>query len=241
MALPGPDGGGVSAVRVVLASADTSQYRTSQYRNWTAKAPLSPALCWLDASLARWTALMPLSRSEQMSRIRGKNTSPEVRLRKALWAAGRRYRLHYKTPAGRPDVVFPGARVAVFIDGCFWHGCPVHYVRPRSREAFWAAKLRTNVDRDRAQTLKLEDAGWRVVRVWEHEVYEHLEAVVARIVAALDADSWAGEPSERVVKVEAIDDAANTERRFLEALRDPGLQRRVEGRRYTTKWRRPAK
>lgn len=174
-----------------------------------------------------------------MSRIRGTNTGPELRLRKALWAAGRRYRLHYRTPAGRPDVVFPGARVAVFIDGCFWHGCPVHYVRPRSREGFWSLKLRTNVDRDRAQTLLLEGEGWRVVRAWEHEVYEDLPAVVARVSAALDDSNWTGEPSERVARVEPIDDVRNTERRFLEALRDPTQRRVLHGRRFTTKWRRP--
>ena len=78
--------------------------------------------------------------------------------------------MHAATPAGRPDIVFPGARVAVFIDGCFWHGCPDHYVRPRSSEEFWSKKLAENCRRDSVQTKRLEDIGWRVCRVWEHEV-----------------------------------------------------------------------
>ncbi|HYO69174.1 MAG TPA: very short patch repair endonuclease, partial [Archangium sp.] len=87
---------------------------------------------------------MGLTRSEQMSRIRGKDTSPERLLRSALWRAGLRFRLQSRTPYGRPDVVFSKARVAVFIDGCFWHGCPDHYVRPRTRNDFWSSKLLEN-------------------------------------------------------------------------------------------------
>ncbi len=88
-----------------------------------------------------------LTRSQQMSRIRGGNTNPERIVARALWAAGLRYRLRLSRLAGRPDIVFTGARLAVFIDGCFWHGCPEHYVRPRSRSVFWRRKLRENVAR----------------------------------------------------------------------------------------------
>src|SRR5215211_8176900 len=105
-----------------------------------------------------------------MARVKGKNTSPERILRSALWRNGLRYRLDYKVPAGRPDIVFPGPKVAVFVDGCFWHGCPAHYSRPRSQQEFWSEKLAANVERDRRQTLELESRGWRVVRVWEHEI-----------------------------------------------------------------------
>jgi DNA mismatch endonuclease (patch repair protein) len=77
-----------------------------------------------------------LSRCENISRIRGRDTGPEIRLRKALWRAGMRYRLRYDLP-GRPDLTFVGARLAVFVDGCFWHGCPVHYsVCVRCRQVF---------------------------------------------------------------------------------------------------------
>ena len=108
-------------------------------------------------------------RSALMSRIRGSDTTPELLLRQRLWSDGLRYRLKYKVPAGRPDLVFPGARVVVFMDGCFWHGCPDHYVRPSSRSTFWAQKLAENVERDQRQTRELEAAGWRVIRIWEHE------------------------------------------------------------------------
>ncbi len=182
---------------------------------------------------------MALSRSDQMSRIRGTNTKPELVLRKALWAAGLRYRLHFRTPAGRPDVVFPGKRVAVFIDGCFWHGCPLHYVRPGSREDFWAAKLRENIERDRRQTMALEADDWKVVRAWEHEVFEQLDDVVARVKAATlghgveNSDDW------RVVQVVEVDPEHRTETRYMEDLREPNRRREETGRRITAKWRRP--
>lgn len=102
---------------------------------------------------------MALTRSQQMARIKGKLTKPEVFLRQALWQRGARYRLHHKTPVGRPDIAFPGPRLAVFIDGCQWHGCPKHYVRPRSRNEFWADELSTNVERDQRQTRAIEAAG----------------------------------------------------------------------------------
>lgn len=180
-----------------------------------------------------------LSRSEQMARIRGRNTGPERRLRSALWALGLRFRIHAATPAGRPDVVFPRQRLAVFIDGCFWHGCPLHYVRPRSRLDHWVAKLRTNVNRDRQQTLELEGLGWRVVRVWEHEVYEDLQDVVRRVRDALEDPAPIPAPDWRVVSVEPVDEVARTERRHLEQLRNPESKRTEEGRRITAKWRRP--
>jgi DNA mismatch endonuclease (patch repair protein) len=180
-----------------------------------------------------------LSRSEQMSRIRGKNTGPERRLRSALWKAGLRYLTHAETPLGRPDVVFPRRRIAVFIDGCFWHGCPQHYVRPRTRTDHWEGKLRENVDRDRQQTMALEALGWSVVRAWEHEVYESLEKVLSRIRCALGEGRATPDPEWRVVRVEEIEESARLERRHLEQLRDPSATRTEEGRRITAKWRRP--
>ena len=182
---------------------------------------------------------MALTRSQQMARIEGRNTKPEIVLRRALWQRGLRYRLHAPTPVGRPDVVFAGRRVAIFIDGGFWHGCPVHYVRPRSREDFWRSKLAENVERDRRQTLALEELGWRVVRIWEHEVFEALDDVVELVDQALCADVWVPRDDWRVVRVEPIDDGANLERRHLEQLRAPEQKRVIEGKRYTTKWRNP--
>lgn len=122
-----------------------------------------------------------LTRSEQMARIRGKDTSPEQVLRKELWKRGVRYRLKYKIGGIQPDLVLVGRRVAVFVDGCFWHGCPEHYVLPRSRQEFWQAKLAQNVARDIEQIRFLHGKGWTVLRVWEHEVFTNPDAVLALI------------------------------------------------------------
>lgn len=119
-----------------------------------------------------------------MSRIRGKDTGPELILRRGLWAQGLRYRLVNKLP-GRPDVVFPGAKVAVFVDGCFWHGCPLHAVRPKANAEFWKNKLDANIARDARVTGELEAMGWTVLRFWEHEINEALSGVVARVAEAV--------------------------------------------------------
>jgi len=129
--------------------------------------------------------LTPSERSINMSRIRGKNTGPEMIVRSALHAEGFRYRLHARTVAGRPDVVFPKERVAVFVDGCFWHGCPSHAVSPWNNRVFWSAKLGRNVERDRETTRELRRDGWCVLRVWEHEVEKSVDSVLRRIVKAV--------------------------------------------------------
>ncbi len=109
-------------------------------------------------------------------------TTPELRLRSALWSAGLRYRLRYKLP-GKPDLVFPGARVAVFVDGCFWHGCPVHCVRPKSNQSYWGYKLDCNIERDQRVVVELAQLGWQAERLWQHEIEESLPDVVERLVA----------------------------------------------------------
>jgi DNA mismatch endonuclease (patch repair protein) len=117
-----------------------------------------------------------------MSRNRGRDTKPEVSLRKACFALGLRYRLQANLP-GRPDFVFPKYRLAVFVDGCFWHGCPLHYQAPRTRAAFWSAKRKANATRDGAVAEALQDQGWQVLRVWEHEVRTDV-GLAARTVLA---------------------------------------------------------
>lgn len=129
----------------------------------------------------------PLTRSEIMSRVRGKDTQPEMRVRSFLHAAGLRYRLHAKNLAGRPDLVFPSRRCVLFIHGCFWHrhpGCPSTRT-PKSRKEFWEGKFQENVQRDRATVEALESAGWVVLTIWECETREqvNLEALVTRIRA----------------------------------------------------------
>lgn len=176
---------------------------------------------------------MALTRSQQMARIKGRNTRPEILLRQALWARGLRYRLHAKTSVGRPDVVFPGRRVAVFIDGCQWHGCPDHYVRPRTRTDYWSQRLRVNVERDRRQTLALEAEGWQVVRCWEHTVRADLDVAAGRVEAAVRERGGDRAAEWRVIEVEVLSEDGNEEARHLTELR--GLEAdRIERRRRTT-------
>lgn len=175
-----------------------------------------------------------------MARIRGKHTRPELLLRKAVWAAGLRYRLHTSTPAGRPDVVLKQLGVAVFVDGCFWHGCPRHYVRPRSRTAFWNSKLLENFHRDQRQTLVLVKEGWRVYRVWEHEVFEALPAVVSRIVTFARGRRRAAGLGWRVVHADELVPQRDIERWVLRALgRGSGRSKVIRRMRSTAKWSKP--
>ncbi len=137
-----------------------------------------------------------------MSRIRGRDTRPEVRVRKALWHAGYRYRLRSDLP-GSPDLVFARARLAVFIDGCFWHGCPIHYSAPSTRYEFWSAKLRRNVEHDLDVDDSLGGLGWRCFHVWQHELSD-IDDLLGRFAKLLTQDDakedlsvagWLAEPT----------------------------------------------
>ncbi len=108
-------------------------------------------------------------RSWNMSRIKGRNTKPEILLRKLLYARGIRYRLHKKDLPGRPDLVLSKFRAVIFVHGCFWHlheGCRNSKI-PATRKEFWKKKLERNRDRDEANRQKLLELGWRVLTVWE--------------------------------------------------------------------------
>lgn len=181
---------------------------------------------------------MPLSRSENMARIRGSGTRPETVLAAALARAGIAVLTNEKVEGVRADLVLADARRAIFIDGCFWHGCPAHYARPRSNADFWSRKLPENVERDRRQTAHLEGCGWKVVRIWEHLVFEDLEAAVALADAH---ESGANETAKlRVVRVEVVSKSPLVERRLLATLRDPAVIVAAPiGPRVTAKWRRP--
>jgi DNA mismatch endonuclease, patch repair protein len=103
---------------------------------------------------------------------KGRDTGPERRLRSLLHEAGLRYRINLRPVRTLPrtaDVVFPSTRVAVFVDGCFWHGCPEHYRPARVNDRFWQEKIETNQRRDRETDAALTEAGWTVIRIWEHE------------------------------------------------------------------------
>src|SRR5690348_13374952 len=123
-----------------------------------------------------------------MRAIRRVDTKPELALRSALHRAGYRFRKDYRLDldAGarvRPDIAFTARRVAVFVDGCFWHVCPEHGRNPEVNEWYWAPKLRRTMERDRAADAALAAAGWRVVRIWEHVP---LDDAIAEVTAALN-------------------------------------------------------
>lgn len=125
-------------------------------------------------------------RSRTMSHIRGRDTEPELILRRKLWRQGIRfYRTHLKGVIGTPDIAFPGLKVAVFVDGCFWHGCPKCYREPSSNTNFWRQKVSRNAERDRRVNDSLMKQGWSIFRVWEHDVRTTPDAVAQEIVALL--------------------------------------------------------
>lgn len=131
--------------------------------------------------------LTPEQRRRCMSRVRDRDTEPELKLRKALWAARQRYRLRYKLP-GKPDIVFVSRRLVVFVDGCFWHGCPRHATHPKANGKFWRDKLEANIQRDQRVNARLQELGWEVLRFWEHEVNQDVEGVVRRIIQHLQVE-----------------------------------------------------
>ena len=125
------------------------------------------------------------AKSAQMSRVKNRHTAPEMALRRELHRRGLRYRVNLplsQISRTRPDIVFTRAQVAVFVDGCFWHRCPEHASSPKTNAGWWRRKLDTNVERDRMTDKALSEAGWTVVRIWEHEdiatAADRVEAIV---------------------------------------------------------------
>ena len=103
-----------------------------------------------------------------MSRMPRSSTGPEMALRRELFRRGLRYLLHQRSLPGTPDVVLSRARIAVFVDGCFWHGCPEHGTLPKNNREWWRDKLRRNAERDERKDAELRDLGWLPVHFWEH-------------------------------------------------------------------------
>jgi DNA mismatch endonuclease (patch repair protein) len=125
--------------------------------------------------------------SARFRRVARRDTPPEMRLRRELYSRGLRYRVDAQPIPGlrrRADLVFPGVRVAVFVDGCFWHGCLLHMTWPQANAEWWRTKIERNCARDQDTDRRLTDAGWTVVRVWEHE---HACAAADRVAQALSA------------------------------------------------------
>jgi DNA mismatch endonuclease (patch repair protein) len=123
--------------------------------------------------------------SRRMAMVRTAGTEPELRLRRILHGRGLRYRVNYRPANGprcRVDIAFPAPRVAVFVDGCFWHGCPSHASWPKSNADWWRAKIEHTRERDRQTMLALEESGWVVIRAWEHDAPEAVAATIERAV-----------------------------------------------------------
>lgn len=120
-----------------------------------------------------------------MSKVKSKNTDIELILRKNLWHQGFRYRLNSKLP-GSPDLIFLSLKIAIFVDGCFWHGCPIHGKTPKTNRNFWGNKLSSNQKRDQEVTSKLKAAGWTVLRFWGHQITKDLSGCINSIKLALE-------------------------------------------------------
>ena len=117
-----------------------------------------------------------------MASIRGKDTLPELIIRRQLWYLGKRYRKHDRSVSGTPDLSNKGKKIAVFIDGCFWHGCSECYKEPTSNVSYWREKLQYNKKRREKVTKLLHAKGWTVVQYWEHEALSQ-PGIVAREIA----------------------------------------------------------
>lgn len=138
----------------------------------------------------------PAVRSRMMSGIRGTDTKPEMVIRKALFAAGYRFRLHCRELPGRPDVVLPGRKIAIFVHGCFWHmhlRCK-NAKMPSTRQSFWRAKLAGNVERDRIAIGALLAVGWRVLVCWECATRDLsiVRALPAKLAEWIEGDESVG-------------------------------------------------
>ncbi|MBT2449370.1 very short patch repair endonuclease [Streptomyces sp. ISL-43] len=122
--------------------------------------------------------------SARMSRQASRNTTPELAVRRLLHASGLRYRVNVPVP-GIPrrtiDIAFGSNRIAVFLDGCFWHGCPQHATQPKANAEWWRSKLEKNMARDHETTTHLESIGWTVLRFWEHERPDDVARAITRI------------------------------------------------------------
>jgi DNA mismatch endonuclease (patch repair protein) len=129
------------------------------------------------------------TRSYNMSQIKGKNTKPEMLVRKFLFSKGFRYRLHDKKLPGKPDLVLPKYKTVIFIHGCFWHGhegCR-YFVVPKTRTEWWLNKINGNIENDKKKQKALKDAGWRIVHIWECELKPgNVERTLSKLLSTLD-------------------------------------------------------
>lgn len=125
------------------------------------------------------------TRSKIMASIRSKNTKPELTVRRRVWAEGRRYRVHDRTVFGTPDMSNKSKRIAVFIDGCFWHGCERCYSEPKTNVEFWRSKILQNKSRRKKVLKELKKGNWDVLQFWEHQVNHDPEKISLKIAKML--------------------------------------------------------
>lgn len=121
--------------------------------------------------------------SRIMSSIKGKNTKPELEFRKALWRKNLRgYRIHSKKVPGSPDIIYSKIKLAIFINGCFWHRCPHCFPPiPKSHTDFWLQKFQMNIERDKIKITQLEDAGWITMTVWECQIKQNIDVYIDKV------------------------------------------------------------
>lgn len=160
-----------------------------------------PAVARAGEPSVRFDIMSRERRSALMGRIRGRDTGPEMTVRRLLHAMGYRFRLHVRDLPGKPDIVFRGRRVALFVHGCFWHrhDCGLAYV-PKTRAEFWQRKFDGNVARDRRTKRELEVAGWRVVTVWECQL-DDLAFLAGRLAKELGPPGKQGHRADSTSKV----------------------------------------
>ena len=126
-------------------------------------------------------------RRKNMQNIRSKNTKMELKVRSALHKKGLRFRKYSKTLIGKPDIVFSSSKIVVFLDSCFWHKCRYHFIMPKSRISYWVPKLNRNVQRAKEVNKTLRKQGWKVIRIWEHQVKKNFDFVINKIYSEVKA------------------------------------------------------
>lgn len=134
----------------------------------------------------------PLTRSEQMARVKSKNTSFEMLLRRELWRRGLRYRANDKTVFGKPDIVFKGKKIAVFVDSEFWHGKDYPNGRniPKNNRDYWVNKIERNIARDSEVNRTLKKEGWKIIRIWSKDLKKDLEKHVEKIYRLVKSEKF---------------------------------------------------
>lgn len=121
-------------------------------------------------------------RSEIMSKVKSKDSKIEVDFRKAIWKEGFRYRKNPTNYFGKPDIVLPKYKTAIFIDSCFWHGCKKHCRLPTARKKYWAAKIQRNKERDKEVNRHYKKIHWKTIRVWEHEIAKNHKMILNKVI-----------------------------------------------------------